>query len=161
MPQSSAVQFRPARQADIPVLCDMLAELFIIEADFQPDREKQAQALRILIGNADTDHARSPGVVWVAEQAGKVIGMCSVQSLISTAEGGEVGLVEDVFIAAAHRGQGVGQQLLHSLESWARTRGLRRLQLLTDKHNSGALAFYERHGWNRTRMQALNKILKY
>ena len=160
MSPANTLLFRPARHADIPVLCSLLEELFTLESDFHPDRTKQTKALQLLIdkANADSDHPAC--VVWVAEQGGEIIGMCSVQVLISTAEGGEVGLVEDVIIDAAHRQQGIGQQLLHSLEAWARDRGLTRLQLLADTHNADAIAFYEKLGWNRTQMQALRKPLK-
>ena len=38
--------------------------------------------------------------------------MCTVQTLISTAEGGPVGLVEDVIVRADYRGHGIGARLL-------------------------------------------------
>ena len=137
----------------------MLEALFTLESDFQPDPTKQAQALHLLIEHSHADHEQPACVVWVAELDGHVIGMCSLQVLISTAEGGEVGLIEDVIIDAAYRKQGIGHQMLHSLETWARQRGLTRLQLLADTHNGGALAFYERHDWHRMQMLAMRKKL--
>ncbi len=159
MNQTSTVQFRPAFAADIQQLCHLLEELFTLESDFRPNREKQARALQLLIDKEYDTNDKPSCVVWVAEQLGQVIGMCSLQVLISTAEGREVGLVEDVIIDAAYRGQGIGQQMLDSLEAWAQERGLSRLQLLADTHNSRALVFYERHGWDRTQMLALKKNL--
>jgi GNAT superfamily N-acetyltransferase len=159
MSQANRLLFRPAHQTDIPVLCSLLEELFSLETDFHPDRHKQTQALQLLIDKANVNHDHPACVVWVAEQGGEVIGMCSLQVLISTAEGGEVGLVEDVIIDAAHRKQGIGQQMFESLEAWARERGLARLQLLADTHNSEAIAFYEKHGWSRTQMLAMRKTL--
>ncbi|MBI1423287.1 MAG: GNAT family N-acetyltransferase [Gammaproteobacteria bacterium] len=159
MTQLDTVSFRPACQRDIPALCDLLEALFTLESDFHPDRDKQARALQLLIDKHAANPTRPACVVWVAELAGKVIGMCSLQVLISTAEGGEVGLVEDVIIAAEHRQRGLGPQMLHSLESWAHERGLHRVQLLADTHNHAALAFYERHGWQRMQMLAMRKRL--
>ena len=43
------VVVRPALAGDIPGMCDLLYELFSIEADFIPDREKQAEGLRMLV----------------------------------------------------------------------------------------------------------------
>lgn len=157
MLDSNQLRFRPATHNDIPSLCNLLEALFTLESDFTPDRYKQTQALQQLIDKADVNPGMPPCVVWVAQLGAQVIGMCSLQVLISTAEGGAVGLVEDVIIDADYRGQGIGQQLLHSLESWARERGLSRLQLLADIHNSGALAFYERHGWRKMQMLPMRK----
>lgn len=159
MTPSSPVAFRPARSQDIPRLCELLEELFTLESDFQPDRAKQAQALQLLIDTGNDNREQPTRVVWIADLDGEVIGMCSLQVLISTAEGGEVGLIEDVIIDAAHRGRGIGQHMLQSLETWARERGLTRLQLLADTHNRGALSFYERHGWHPMQMLALRKNL--
>lgn len=159
MPNSQQLLFRPATHADIPILCDLLQALFTLESDYQPDRQKQTQALQQLIDIANANPGAPPCVVWVAQLGTRVIGMCSLQVLISTAEGGAVGLVEDVIIDADYRGQGVGQQLLHSLEAWAREHGLSRLQLLADAHNTRALAFYERQAWQRMEMLPLRKSL--
>ena len=159
MTQPRPMQFRPARSTDIPTLCNLLEQLFTLETDFHPDHDKQAQALHLLIDKANTNTDQPACLVWVAEQGGQVIGMCSVQVIISTAEGGEVGLVEDVIIDAAHCNQGIGQQMLHSLEAWSRARGLTRLQLLADNNNKSAIGFYERHGWSKTQLLAMRKNL--
>lgn len=152
--------FRPATHSDIPTLCGLLEELFTLESDFQPDKHKQTQALQRLIDKSEGGTDQPACVVWVAEHGGQVIGMCSLQVLISTAEGGDVGLVEDVILDADFRGQGIGQQMLRRLEIWACEHGLTRLQLLADAQNASANAFYERQGWNRMQMLALRKNLK-
>lgn len=160
MTPSSALQLRPAHTNDVPALCNLLEELFTLESDFHPERDKQARALQLLIDKSNADTLKPACVVWVAELAEKVIGMCSVQILISTAEGGEVGLVEDVIIDAVHRRQGIGRHMLHHLEAWARQRGLTRLQLLADTHNQNAIAFYKNHDWQQTQLFALRKSIK-
>lgn len=159
MTKPNAVQFRAAQRTDIPALCNLLEALFTLESDFQPDRHKQARALHLLIDRANDTNSNPACLVWVAELDGLVIGMCSVQVIISTAEGGKVGLVEDVIIDAAHRNQGIGQRMLSGLEHWARSRGLTRLQLLADTHNSEAIAFYEKNAWICTQLVAMRKLL--
>jgi len=159
MQLSESLCFRAATKADIPVLRDLLAELFTLEADFTPDPDKQARALIALIEHQDQAMDKAPGLLWLAVLENRVIGMCSLQVLYSTAEGGEVGLLEDVIIDAAYRRQGVGSAMLETLEQWSRRRGLRRLQLLADRHNTAAAAFYRNAGWQETRLQALHKFL--
>jgi ribosomal protein S18 acetylase RimI-like enzyme len=50
-------------------------------------------------------------------------------------------------VRAAASGQGVGSGLLSELESWARARGLHRLELTVMAHNRRASGLYERMGF--------------
>ena len=77
------ITIRTAKPSDIPQLVELLKELFTIEADFDFDQEKQACGLNLLL-NSEKD------CILVAEllSDNKVLGMCTVQTLISTAEGG-------------------------------------------------------------------------
>ena len=97
-----------ARAADIPALCDLLENLFAQEADFQPDRAKQATALAAIINDP------AVGTILVARQDAdeQVVGMVSLLWTISTAEGGRVALLEDMVVAPAARGGGIGSALL-------------------------------------------------
>ena len=128
---------------DLERLVGLLDLLFTIEADFRPDPARQQQGLALLL---DDERAR----VLVAERADGVVGMCTGQLVVSTAEGGPALLVEDVVVDANHRGRGVGRALLAALADWASSRGVRRLQLLADGNNGPALAFYDRLGWLAT-----------
>jgi len=147
------ITIREARAADIPALSRLLEALFSIEADFRPDGTRQQRGLELLLQQSET------ACVLVAEGGGQVVGMCTAQVLISTAEGGPVAVVEDVVVDAACRGQGVGAQLLDALESWARRSGVSRLQLLADRNNEPALKFYARQQWQPTQLVAMRKLL--
>jgi ribosomal protein S18 acetylase RimI-like enzyme len=135
-------------------MCDLLAELFAMEADFSADREKQRNALTLLVAER-----LNSSLTVVAVKGYQVIGMCSIQALISTAEGGPAGFVEDVIILGEYRGQGVGTAMLDVLLSWCRARGMTRVQLLADKDNEKALAFYGSRGWESTNLVCLRKQL--
>jgi len=148
------ILIRPARPEDIPRLCDLLADLFTLESDFAPDREKQARGLDALIADPSAS-----SIVLVAVIEKKVVGMASVQTLISTAEGGRVGLVEDLIVDRGFRGRGIGSLLLEQLAAWGREHGLKRFQLLADSDNRLALDFYKNRRWNITSLICLRKML--
>lgn len=145
---------RPATKDDIPRICDLLTELFSIEADFTADREKQARGLSLLLQDSS-----GSSLIVVAEKDKEVIGVCSLQTLISTAEGGPVGLLEDLIVKRQYRGNDIGSRLLALIYAWCKKREITRLQLLRDSENKNALEFYELNGWNSTSLVCMRKLL--
>ncbi len=148
------VSIRSAKISDIPRMCDLLSDLFSLESDFSPDREKQVRGLRLLL-----DDTSGSSAVFVAEKDSEVIGMCSVQVLVSTAEGGKVGLLEDLIVKSDYRGSGIGTRLLSNIFAWCAVRNISRLQLLRDINNLKALEFYTGNGWSETRLVCMRKFL--
>jgi hypothetical protein len=159
---TTPVAIREGVLEDIPNLVALLAELFLIEADFEPDSKKQEAGLHMLL-NSPKDcilvavsgkqvftvptYYRQ-GVPWTGVRSlvaaalqlvvarlisygygfgytsftfvashtigpsillcgGQVVGMVSIQTLLSTAEGGRVGLLEDFIVSFSARGQGM------------------------------------------------------
>ncbi len=142
---------RAAEERDLEVLIDLLQALFSIEADFRPDPDRQRRGLARLLA----EPARA-GVL-VAERGGAVVGMVTAQLVVSTSEGGASAWVEDMVVVEAERGRGIGRRLLGAIEAWAAARGASRLQLLADRENAPALAFYARLGWASTRLVCLRR----
>lgn len=143
---------RPAQVEDVDHLVHLLGLLFTIEEDFSVDVVKQRNGLRLLV---EGDRA----CVLVAEHEGQVIGMCTGQIVISTAEGGPSVLVEDVVVEPEYRGQGVGRALMAALAEWAKNQGSTRMQLLADKNNPPGLVFYNRLGWTSTALICLRRFI--
>ena len=56
-------------------------------------------------------------------------------------------LIEDIAVARAARGRGVGSALMHAAEAWARQAGLRGLALETQDTNVWACRFYRKQGF--------------
>jgi len=135
-------------------MCDLLAELFSLESDFAPDREKQARGLSALIAAPS-----ETTLMLVAIVEGLVVGMATIQTLISTAEGGCVGLVEDVVVGKEYRSRGIGTTLLDEIVRWGMERKLFRLQLVADKDNQPALKFYLSQKWAVTNLMCMRKIV--
>ena len=139
--ENTAITIEPAKASDIPALLILLEELFRIEADFTFEESRARNAYDMLLA----DRERPTG--WVARCQQQVVAMCSLQTRISTAQGGRVGLIEDVFVLPEFRGQGVGTLLLDRVGSWAQQAGYRSLELIAEEDNHPALAFYQKRGW--------------
>jgi GNAT superfamily N-acetyltransferase len=143
------MEIERATLRDIPQLVELLEQLFSIEKDFQPDRERQTRGLALLIEQPDR------GVIQIARgKEGKAIGMVSAQLVISTAQGAPSAWVEDMVIDPEHRGAGIGKVLLQSALDWARQKGATRAQLLVDMANEPAIGYYRHLGWETTQLQA-------
>lgn len=135
-----------ANAEDIPSLVSLLHELFTLESDFTPDRDKQARALQLITGNPER------GRIFVLRAGSQVIGMVNALFTISTAEGGPVVLLEDVILAKKYRGQGLGRKLVEHVLEWARRENFLRVTVLADSTNEAALNFYRQLGFRRSSM---------
>jgi len=149
----TGVTITSASVADIPDLIDLLAVLFSIEQDFSPDTDKQRRGLAALL-DLPTGH-----IAIARDRSLRAVGMATAQLVISTAEGAPSAWVEDVVVRKDWRGQGLGRALLDAVLAWARTQGAVRAQLLADLDNAPALAFYDRVGWQPTRLGARRRML--
>ncbi len=144
------ITIRAAEKRDIPGMCVLLRDLFSLESDFTPDREKQMRGLTMLL------HGPAyASLIVVAAQNDEVIGMGTVQLVVSTAEGGAAGLVEDIIVRKEYRGIGIGTAILSRIEEWCKERKATRIQLLADSNNFSAWKF-TRAGTGRPRTSSVS-----
>lgn len=148
---TTTVEF--ATEADLPALADLLYELFTLEADFKPEREKQLRGLKLIL---DTPQL---GRLFVLRVDGQIAGMANALVTVSTAQGTRVLLLEDVIVSSRHRAAGLGRQLVEHVCAWAKSEGMTRVTLLADKDNAPALAFYDRLGFAGSAMVVRRKPL--
>jgi len=139
------INIRDAHRDDVSIMAELLAELFLIEDDFNIEIEKQIQGLQLLL---ETQNC----LVLVAEISEQVIGMISMQGLVSTAMGERVGLIEDMIVSHEFRGIGVGRLLLGSMLEHANSLGYGRIALGADRRNERAINFYSKFGFEMSNM---------
>lgn len=151
--RTAGVGTRVARLDDIEALVHLLASLFADEREFTVDPARQRMGLAELLSRPDR------GLVLVAESEGALVGMLSLQLLVSTALGGTVALLEDLVVDPALRGVGIGARLLAAGLATAERLGCRRVTLLTDEGNVAARRFYERQGFMVSPMTPMRRAL--
>lgn len=142
---TEAIRIRPAAEADLPELVELLRQLFELEQDFKPDASKQQAGLSLMLESPFAE-------LLVAECGGRVAGFCGVQLQISTAMGSYAAQIEDLVLHPEFRRRGIGSRLLDAAGAWAKQRGARRLQLNCDDQNLPAMRFYEARNWIRTHL---------
>ncbi len=143
---ANEARVEPATTDDLPQLVQLLADLFEMEGDFEPDSDKQERALRLIL-----EHPKR-GRIFVLRNADTAIGMINLLFTISTAAGGMVIVLEDFIIHPAHRRQGYGTILIDAVREFARAKDFKRITLLTDKVSEESQRFFSKHGFSPSRM---------
>ena len=129
---------KDARPADIDQMLPLLAQLFAIEQDFEFDSDTQTRGLGLMLDGCGKH--RSIKVAWIN---GTIVGMCTAQTRISTAQGNISAVVEDLVVDRNHRKKGIATHLLSAIEAWAANKGIATISLLADKDNHNGLEFYK------------------
>jgi len=146
-------RIEPATIEDLPLLTELLMDLFSQEKDFRPDYNNQMRGLRLILEQP------SRGRIFVLRSANQIIGMINMLFTISTAEGGFVILLEDLIISKNFRGQGMGSELLKYALEYAQQKSFLRITLLTDRPELRSQNFFRKHGFYESPMLPMRLLL--
>ncbi|HKP17082.1 MAG TPA: GNAT family protein [Gaiellaceae bacterium] len=142
----SAARIRPAQPGDAQALVALAETVgaepegwLIADARWRSVREER-RYLRAVRGHPDA-------AVFVAEGAAGVVGRLSVARDPHPASRhvADLGLM----VARESRRQGIGWALLEQAVEWARSSGVRKLELHVFPHNDAAIRLYDRFGFVR------------
>jgi GNAT superfamily N-acetyltransferase len=151
------ILIRKAEPQDTPAIAELVRSLslfaHITAETAQATQARVARHLALCL--ADDSHA-----VFVAQDpGGQVVGYGAVHWLPYLILTGPEGYVSELFVRAAHRGQGVGGRILEAIKAEAQRRGCSRLMLLNLRiRESYQRQFYAKQGWEE-RSEAANFIL--
>ena len=132
---------RPAIAADLPVLCELCAQL-----GYRGDPADIARWFEDLQGR--------PGHALLVADEGGVLGYAEA-SVRRHLVGPPMAELESLVVLDTARGRGVGARLLAAAETWARDNGLAGVNLGSRVTRKDAHRFYEREGYTRVKEQAI------
>ncbi len=136
---------RPIRPDDVPAVVGLVRELAEYEKAASEVRLTDAQLHDRLFGEAPAVF----GHVAVADDGvapGEVVGMALWFLNFSTWRGTHGIYLEDLYVQPAHRGTGLGKELLRTLAGLCVERGYSRLEWWVLDWNSPSIEFYKRAG---------------
>jgi GNAT superfamily N-acetyltransferase len=138
----TAPTFRTATAADLPTVQDLLLCLESDVAVRLPPERALAVFARI---------AANPGyLLWLVELDGIAVGTYSLIIIDNLAHAGAPGaLVENVAVAAAHRGHGLGEAMMRHAMAECAARGCYKLALSSNQRRVDAHRFYRRLGFGQ------------
>ena len=132
--------FTIAQRADIETLLELMREYY--EFDHLPFDEQVARAA---LAKFVDDEAL--GRVWLISDGGSTVGYLVLTLGYSLEYGGRDAFIDEVYIRAGHRGQGIGQGALAFAEDVCRSLGVRALHLEVERANTSAHSLYRKVGF--------------
>ncbi|MBL8567541.1 MAG: GNAT family N-acetyltransferase [Phreatobacter sp.] len=141
---------RPATAADAPRIAALIAmghasAPMDAEAAEAEGRHPAYAAAFARVAASGANH------LFVAEQAGRVVGTYQLTALPGIAERGRTrGKIESVHVDPGLRGSGVGAAMMRHAVAEARALGIGLLELSSSKSRKDAHRFYERLGFARS-----------
>lgn len=144
---------RPATSSDLEAVLALHRDFFA--EDGYPFREEESRAnlARLL---------EEPGLgrVFVMHQDGRVVGYLVLTFGFSLELGGRDGLVDELYVAPAHRGRGLGSRALDAAEAACREEGIRAVHLVVERYKDGAQALYRRMGFVAHQRDVMTKWIE-
>lgn len=135
---------RRATAKDVPELADLYAHFYAEDAIAVSADDIRKNLAAML----QDDRA----AVWLAEDAGRIIGFSSA-TLTLGVEFGWSSEIEDLYIHPDHRGRGLARRLFQTAVDWAEENGAAEIILMVTPEaeaDQGLIAFYEKMGFTRS-----------
>jgi GNAT superfamily N-acetyltransferase len=133
--QEPTVLVRHARHNDAPALAGLLTLLGYPSSAAQI-QERMAQ-----------QYIAATDAVFVAEMAGKVVGLLTFHCTPLIHADGFLGRITSMVVATDYRRHGVGKRLIDAAEEFAWSHGCERIEVTSGDHRADAHAFYESVGF--------------
>lgn len=136
----TGADFRRAGPDDADALLALMRDFYVCE-----HLPYDAERLRRLL--AELFARPALGQVWVMVAEGEAVGYFVLGFGFSLEFGGRDAFLDELFVAEAWRGRGLGTEALARAEAACRAAGIAALHLEVDHTNHGARALYERRGF--------------
>ena len=156
------IAVRPATLADLAAVGRLGALLVRLHHDFDPRRFLAAspQTERGYASFLGTQLAAPHAIILVAERAGALLGYtyAGVEGVDYMSLRGPAGVLYDILVDPAHRGEGVGRMLLEATLAALAARGAPRVVLSTAERNEAAQRMFARAGFRRTMVEMTREL---
>jgi GNAT superfamily N-acetyltransferase len=138
---SEGMKIQPAGPTDVEVLLPMVEQYWRFEAIEGFDATRMRKLLARVL---EDDHL---GRAWVASVYGEPAGYLLAVYVFSLEHQGVTAEIDEFFVLPAHRGLGLGHQMLAVAEAQFRVEGCTNVSLQLGRSNDAARKFYRSNGF--------------
>lgn len=149
----AAGSFRAALATDVERLLEFMGALYEEDGAAPFLRDAVEAALRDLLDAPDR------GRVWLIERGGEPAGYLVVTWGFSLEFHGRDAFIDELYVAPAHRGAGLGRQAVELAEAACRAYGVGALHLEVETGNERAHTLYRRSGFAERGLRLMTKRL--
>lgn len=144
---------RRATRADAPLLLELMREYYAFDHLAFDEVGTRAGLLGLLDDEA-------VGEAWLAfGAAGEPLGYALLVASWCVELHGRTLIVDELYLRAGARGQGLGRRLLEQAEAVARLRGAKALRLEVERTNTAASAVYVKLGYVAHPRDLMSRVL--
>jgi len=154
---------RQATKSDFDQVGAVFAEENRFHTGLLPDRFQIAKPI-MTHGWFDAILENDAQALFVAEHSEEIVGVLLIKLMTNPDDPifcpRRYAYVDELAVAEQHRGQGIGRALVQAAERWASDQDMSEIELNVWQVNKGAIAFYERLGYEtirRTMKRVLNR----
>jgi ribosomal protein S18 acetylase RimI-like enzyme len=140
----TAPPVRPYAPADLPALRDLARASYTDSRFYQDPGIPRAKADELFDLWTRKLASESPAGLLVAESEGRVAAYVACDTSPTDPKTGRIVLIA---VAEAARGRGIGRALVESALAWSASRGLARIEVVTQGRNVAAQRLYQRCGF--------------
>jgi GNAT superfamily N-acetyltransferase len=133
------IEIRPATPADVALVVPLF-EAYRVFYEKKPDYATAAQFVQARL-------ERSESVIFVALDGAEAVGFTQLYPLFSSTRMQRLWLLNDLYVAESHRGQGISKLLLERAQTWAQETEAAGLLLETAKTNHVGNQLYPATGF--------------
>jgi GNAT superfamily N-acetyltransferase len=152
------IKIRKLTVQDAPQIAELLKEIGWFETFKGESVAAASERVRSHIEQCHADNSHSAFAAQSSD--GKIVGYGSVHWLPYLFLQGPEGYVSELFVRESARGQGIGRELLKTIETDAKARGCVRLSLINLRNRESYMRqFYVKAGWEE-RSEAANFIYR-
>jgi GNAT superfamily N-acetyltransferase len=146
--------FKVARETDINTIKRFMQELYELDGDIPfEDQIAQTALEKIVRDNVF-------GYVWLIQHSDEAVGYVILTLGYSLEYHGRDAFLDEIYVEADYRGQGIGKQALHFVEETCRSLGVNALHLEVERDNISAQHVYRKFGFEDHDRYLMTKWIK-
>jgi GNAT superfamily N-acetyltransferase len=138
-----SIRVEPLEEADYERVLPLIAgyQRFYLA---EPDEERNREFFRRFLAPSED------GLLLAAWLGDEMVGFATLYWTFSSSHAAEAALMNDLFVAEGHRGEGIGLMLIEASVAAARGKGMRHLEWFTALDNDRAQRLYDQTGAHRS-----------
>ena len=143
------ITFKPLENSDVEIIIKMMQDFYALD-NYPIDVQTSGNLFKTFISN------ESLGRCYLILNEKEVVGYVILTFVFSFEYNGQIAFVDELYIQATHRSQGIGQKTIDFIKTEAKNLDIKLLYLEVENHNEAAQKLYLKNNFeihNRSLMK--------